>query len=62
MRGGTFGSDSFGLLASDRFSRAPADEVSVIGFRVAIIPEPSTAVLTAMGLVCLAIAGWRRKR
>jgi len=36
------------LRSSDRDMRSPAVEFSVIGFRVASVPEPSTAVLVLM--------------
>ncbi len=66
LRGGSFFDDALGsfvLLASGREIGVPTSESSDIGFRVAtIVPEPSTAVLAIVGMVSLAIAGWRRKR
>ena len=40
----------------------PGSGASVFGFRVATVPEPSTAVLAALGLIGFAAWGWRRKR
>ncbi len=62
LRGGSFDVDSVILLASTRYNINPTDEYSVVGFRVATVPEPSTAVLAIVGMVCLAIAGWRRRK
>ncbi len=63
VRGGSFLSVSFRLEASDRGGFLdPTVENDIIGFRVATVPEPSTVVLAAMGIVCLAIAGWRRRK
>ena len=62
LRGGSWDSTGNKLLASLRFDLDPSFEFDILGFRVATIPEPSTAVLAIVGMVCLAIAGWRRKR
>ena len=51
------------LAASSRDSNMPmANEDNVVGFRVASIPEPSTALLLATGLAGLAAAGRRRRQ
>jgi formylglycine-generating enzyme required for sulfatase activity len=56
VRGGSYANNPEKLLSSDRFdSRTPpVDEVSTVGFRVATVPEPATAVLgiSASVLVC----------
>ncbi len=55
LRGGTWLYDSVILLASARLSLHPTLEDSLIGFRVATVPEPSTAVLAvvACALICV---------
>ena len=64
MRGGSW--DVLGpnyLQSSLRDFFFPSnDSSSSFGFRVATVPEPSTAVLAALGLIGLAAWGWRRKR
>ncbi len=64
LRGGAwYNTESYYLKSSYRVTdNLPTKETYFFGFRVATVPEPSTAVLAALGLVCLAIAGWRRKR
>ena len=59
-RGGEWGG-SFGFLSSsNRGSGSPAGVSSVIGFRVASIPEPSTLAMAAIAIVAvLASAGSR---
>jgi formylglycine-generating enzyme required for sulfatase activity len=54
LRGGSFGGLSIDLAASYRVGSNPANEGDSFGFRVAMIPEPSTALLLACGLAGLA--------
>jgi len=49
LRGGAWFVDSLIVQASARFNLNPADERSTVGFRVATVPEPSTAVLGIVG-------------
>jgi formylglycine-generating enzyme required for sulfatase activity len=54
LRGGSFNSGAFGafeLQSSLRGDDEPTYEVFTIGFRVATVPEPSTAVLCIAGCV-----------
>jgi len=53
--GGGFVGSPYDLAASDRNDSNPANENDGVGFRVAMIPEPSTALLVACGLVGLAV-------
>ena len=48
LRGGSFDIYSSSLASSYRNSDNPTGESSDIGFRVASVPEPSTAVLAVM--------------
>ena len=54
--------DSFFLRASTRRDFSPADESSVLGFRVATIPEPNTAVLAVLAVGLFSIAQQKRVR
>jgi formylglycine-generating enzyme len=59
VRGGGFSDDSSGQAASFRqYGGNPANGYSTIGFRLVLIPEPSTGLLVIAGL--LGLAGWRR--
>jgi Sulfatase-modifying factor enzyme 1/PEP-CTERM motif len=62
VRGGSYSTPSDRLLATYRDSVDPALDSGAVGFRVATIPEPSTVVLAALGLVGLAALGWRRRK
>ena len=54
QQGASWTSGLGAALASERGSYAPDFEHPAIGFRVAAIPEPSTALLVGLGLVGLA--------
>gem|GEM_PF-1630753 len=49
LRGGSWDSTSGHLQSSFRFNSSPSGEDFGIGFRVATVPEPSTAVLGIVG-------------
>ncbi len=59
VRGGSFNSFSGVLLSSSQFHVSPTTEGYFIGFRVASVPEPSTAVL---GVIACCLMWWWRKR
>ena len=50
----------YGLQSSFRDYFDPAGEYGLVGFRVASVPEPSTAVLVLMGVGALYL--WKRRR
>jgi formylglycine-generating enzyme required for sulfatase activity len=59
LRGGSFFLSELHLRASNRSNSDPSNEYSVVGFRVASVPEPTSLLLTMLaGGVMLA----RRKR
>ena len=58
VRGGDWFFFSNFLSASNRFSNIPTREYSDVGFRVASIPEPSSAVLLMLASVGL----WQRRK
>ena|SRR5262249_6720724 len=60
LRGGAFGDNPAFLAVSARNFAIPTLESETWGFRVAMIPEPSTGLLVIAGL--LGLAGWRRAR
>lgn len=60
LRAGSWGSSAGNLAAGDSISVGPTGEDPGIGFRVASIPEPSTALLVLTGLGSLALRYRRR--
>ena len=53
LRGGSFSSLTDTLAASFLSVGSPASKGPLIGFRVATVPEPSTAVLAVVGCVLM---------
>lgn len=60
MRGGSFVSSAVILAASNPFGFIPTGELSVVGFRVASLPEPAAGLLVLTSMLGLSI--WRRRR
>jgi formylglycine-generating enzyme required for sulfatase activity len=58
LRGGSCLDISSYLAASNPGAEGPAGEHADIGFRVAIVPEPSSMVLAALGILGLIACGW----
>lgn len=48
-RGGEYGTDEYDLRSTARLSRPPTGQISNLGFRVAAIPEPSSALMLLVG-------------
>jgi formylglycine-generating enzyme required for sulfatase activity len=59
-RGGTWADVSSNLLASDQSDDDPTNEYDDVGFRVATVPEPGTAVLALVG--CMLMLWWSKRR
>lgn len=60
MRGGSWANNVASQLSSSgRSSNSPTAEVSILGFRIAIVPEPTVGGLMILGMALLA---WQRKR
>jgi sulfatase modifying factor 1 len=57
VRAGAWNSDEYWLASWFRIGAHPSDGGPANGFRVASVPEPSTAVLAIMGIA--ALIGWR---
>ena len=55
IRGGSWSGNESVLRATSRSSFSPANESSIIGFLLAMIPEPSAVGLLTLGLVFLAL-------
>lgn len=62
LRGGSFETVAPLLSAAQRTQAAPLNSTRTLGFRVATVPEPSTAVLACLGLLVLGVTGWPRTR
>lgn len=58
-RGGSWSDFESNLRASSRGTLAASGEYNYLGFRIAMIPEPTAAALMALGI---ALAAWGRKR
>ena len=62
IRGGVFINNAFDLAAASQNLGDPALEHLSVGFRVAMLPEPGTALLGTTGTLCLlCLARWRRR-
>jgi formylglycine-generating enzyme len=62
VRGGSFDHGADVMLSSVRnYAQASSDESWIIGFRVATVPEPSSAALAALGCALLAWRRWKHR-
>jgi sulfatase modifying factor 1 len=59
LRGGSWSGNESVMRATSRSSFSPANESSIVGFRIDIIPEPGAVGMMTFGIVILA---WKRKR
>jgi formylglycine-generating enzyme required for sulfatase activity len=55
LRGGAYNNPPDNLAASVWFAASPSSEGSILGFRVARLPEPTTALLLACGLLGMGV-------
>lgn len=63
VRGGSFDSGSYALAACDRsYGDSPSDETYYLGFRVGLVPEPSSITLLLAAAASLFAYAWRRRR
>ena len=63
LEGASWGNSAFAIFAENRnIGDVPTIEIDSIGFRIARVPEPSSRILAALGLMGFAAWGWRRKR
>ena len=58
IRGGSWGSPGFPLRSSNRVDFNPSSEDAFVGFRVASIPEPSTAAF----MILIPVGAWSLRR
>jgi formylglycine-generating enzyme len=62
MRGGSWDRSSSYMGTWDRNYDSPEDKHGHIGFRVSMVPEPSTLALLGMGVIGVLGYGWRRRQ
>jgi formylglycine-generating enzyme required for sulfatase activity len=61
LRGGRW-QDALGLSALDTYALPPSNETDSYGFRLAIVPEPSTYCMALAGLACSGYSMFRRRK
>ena len=59
-RGGSFTEIEFFLRSTNRTGDSPTSEWGNLGFRIAMVPEPSSFALAAIGM--LVALGWIARR
>lgn len=59
IRGGSWSGGESSLRATTRNSFFPQNENAIVGFRIAVVPEPSVVAMMTLGIVLLA---WMRRR
>ena len=62
IRGGNYFSNELFVSSSGRSTFGAAGELDSLGFRLVAVPEPSTWVMGAVGLACVAWRSVRRRR
>jgi formylglycine-generating enzyme len=62
FRGGAWNGNFFPVFATDGAYMSPSAEFSDLGFRVAMIPEPSTLALGAVGALGIYVFARKRRR
>ncbi len=61
VRGGSWATNSLSLPSSFRGDSYPATGSDIVGFRVAMVPEPASFVLAALGLASSVVWIWKGK-
>ena len=62
LRGGNWSDGSVNLSSSNRANFNPSSEFYSIGFRLALVPEPSTYAMALVGLACGGYTMFRRRK
>jgi formylglycine-generating enzyme len=62
LRGGSFDDSADHMVSSFLYGHSPTSVGSIVGFRVAGVPEPGSITLSLAGAISLLAYAWRRRR